>query len=29
MAYVVERKPLTLSERLYFPQIIAGLRVTL
>jgi NADH-quinone oxidoreductase subunit I len=29
MAYVVERKPLTLSERFYFPQILAGMRVTL
>lgn len=29
MSYVVERKPLSLSERLYFPQILAGLRVTL
>ena len=29
MAYVVERKPLTLSERLYLPQIFAGMRVTL
>lgn len=29
MAYVVDRKPLTLSERLYFPQIVAGMRVTL
>ena len=29
MPYVVERKPLTLSERLYFPQILAGMRVTL
>ncbi len=29
MAYVVERKPLTLSERLYLPQIFAGLRITL
>ena len=29
MPYAVDRKPLTLSERLYFPQIFAGLRVTL
>ena len=29
MAYVVERKPLTLSERMYIPQILAGMRVTL
>lgn len=29
MPYVVERKPLTLSERLYLPQILAGMRVTL
>jgi NADH-quinone oxidoreductase subunit I len=29
MPYVVERKPLTLSERLYFPQILAGMRITL
>jgi NADH-quinone oxidoreductase subunit I len=29
MAYVVERKPLTLAERLYLPQIFAGLRITL
>jgi len=29
MSYVVERKPLTLAERLYFPQILAGMRVTL
>lgn len=28
MAYVVERKPLTLSERFYLPQILAGMRVT-
>jgi NADH-quinone oxidoreductase subunit I len=28
MPYVVERKPLTLSERLYVPQILAGMRVT-
>ena len=28
MAYVVERKTLTLSERLYLPQILAGMRVT-
>ena len=25
MPYVVERKPLTLSERLYLPQILAGM----
>ena len=29
MAYVVDRKPLTLSERFYIPQIMAGMRVTL
>ncbi len=29
MPYVVERKPLSLSERLYLPQILAGMRVTL
>jgi len=29
MAYVVERKSLSLSERLYIPQILAGMRVTL
>ena len=29
MAYVVPRKPLTLSERFYLPQILAGMRVTL
>ena len=29
MPYVVERKPLTLLERIYIPQILAGLRVTL
>jgi NADH-quinone oxidoreductase subunit I len=29
MSYVVERKTLTLSERLYLPQIFAGMRVTL
>ncbi|HVZ63691.1 MAG TPA: NADH-quinone oxidoreductase subunit I [Lacunisphaera sp.] len=29
MPYVVERKPLTLAERLYLPQIFAGMRVTL
>ncbi|MBA4137437.1 MAG: NADH-quinone oxidoreductase subunit D [Opitutus sp.] len=29
MAYVVERKPLSLSERLYIPQIFAGMRITL
>ena len=28
MAYVVERKPLTLSERFYIPQILAGMKVT-
>ena len=28
MAYVVERKPLTLSERFYLPQIFAGMWVT-
>lgn len=29
MAYVVERKPLSLSERMYLPQILAGMKVTL
>ncbi len=29
MAYVVERRPLSLSERLYLPQILAGMRITL
>ena len=29
MAYVVERKPLSLSERLYIPQILAGMKITL
>lgn len=29
MAYVVERKPLSLSERFYLPQILAGMKVTL
>lgn len=29
MAYVVERKSLSLSERLYLPQIVAGMKVTL
>jgi NADH-quinone oxidoreductase subunit I len=29
MAYTVERKPLTLSERLYIPQILSGMKVTL
>jgi NADH-quinone oxidoreductase subunit I len=29
MAYVVERKALSLSERMYLPQILAGMRVTL
>ena len=29
MPYVVDRKTLTLSERLYLPQILAGMRVTL
>jgi len=29
MAYTVERKPLTLLERIYIPQILAGMRVTL
>jgi NADH-quinone oxidoreductase subunit I len=29
MAYVVERKTLTLSERMYLPQIFAGMKVTL
>lgn len=29
MAYVVPRKPLTLSERLYLPQILAGMKTTL
>jgi NADH-quinone oxidoreductase subunit I len=28
MAYVVERKALTLSERFYIPQILAGMKVT-
>ncbi len=28
MAYVVPRKPLTLSERFYLPQILAGMKVT-
>jgi NADH-quinone oxidoreductase subunit I len=28
MAYVVERKRLSLSERLYLPQILAGMKVT-
>lgn len=28
MAYVVERKPLSLSERFYLPQILAGMKVT-
>lgn len=28
MPYVVERKPPTLAERLYLPQILAGMRVT-
>lgn len=28
MAYVVERKPLTLAERFYLPQIFAGMWVT-
>ena len=29
MAYVVERKALSLSERMYLPQILAGMKVTL
>ena len=29
MPYVVERKPLTIAERLYIPQILGGMRVTL
>jgi NADH-quinone oxidoreductase subunit I len=29
MAYVVERKPLSLSERLYIPQVLAGMKITL
>ena len=29
MAYVVERKSLSLSERMYIPQILAGMKVTL
>ena len=29
MPYVVERKPLTLLERVYIPQILAGMKVTL
>ena len=29
MAYVVDRKPLSLSERMYLPQILAGMKVTL
>lgn len=29
MAYVVERRPLSLSERLYLPQILAGMGITL
>jgi NADH-quinone oxidoreductase subunit I len=29
MAYVVERKPLSLAERFYLPQIVAGMKVTL
>ena len=29
MPYVVERKPLTLAERFYLPQIFAGMRITL
>ena len=29
MAYVVERKSLTLLERLYIPQILSGMKVTL
>src|SRR5262245_62037132 len=28
MAYVVERKALSLSERFYIPQILAGMKVT-
>lgn len=29
MAYVVERKPLSLSERLYIPQVLAGMKTTI
>jgi NADH-quinone oxidoreductase subunit I len=29
MPYVVERKPLTIAERLYLPQILGGMRITL
>ncbi len=29
MSYVVDRKPLTLAERLYLPQILSGMRITL
>ena len=29
MPYVVQRKPLTIAERLYLPQILAGMRITL
>ena len=29
MSYVVERKPLSLAERLYLPQIFAGMRITI
>ncbi len=29
MAYPVERKPLSLAERLYLPQIFAGMRITI
>lgn len=29
MAYVVERKPLSLSERLYLPAILSGMKTTL
>jgi NADH-quinone oxidoreductase subunit I len=29
MPYLVDRKPLTLSERLYLPQILAGMRITM
>ena len=29
MAYVVDRKPLSLSERLYLPQILSGMKITL
>ncbi len=29
MPYVVDRKPLSLAERLYIPQVLAGMRITL